>query len=41
MVANCPIKAQQSSPGSQGKPSSLKGDEEEHSHSAPPLETSD
>ncbi|XP_042280205.1 protein lin-28 homolog A isoform X1 [Thunnus maccoyii] len=41
MVANCPIKAQQSSPGSQGKPSSLKGDEEEHSHSAPPPETSD
>ncbi|CAB1429025.1 unnamed protein product [Pleuronectes platessa] len=41
MVANCPIKAQQSSPGSQGKPSSLKGDEEEHSHSALPPETSD
>ncbi|KAM4600341.1 protein lin-28 homolog A [Polymixia lowei] len=42
MVANCPIKAQQSSPGSQGKPSSLKGDEEEeHSHSEPPPETSD
>ncbi|KAM7421247.1 hypothetical protein PAMA_015411 [Pampus argenteus] len=40
MVANCPIKAQQSSPGSQGKPSSLKGDEEEHSHSAPPPDTS-
>ncbi|XP_054638593.1 protein lin-28 homolog A [Dunckerocampus dactyliophorus] len=38
MVANCPIKAQQSSPGSQGKPSSLKGDEEEHGRSsAPPL----
>ncbi|KAG7216884.1 hypothetical protein INR49_001538 [Caranx melampygus] len=41
MVANCPIKAQQSSPGSQGKASSLKGDEEEHSHSALPPETSD
>ncbi|XP_069559943.1 protein lin-28 homolog A [Brachyistius frenatus] len=41
MVASCPIKAQQSSPGSQGKPSSLKGDEEEHSHSAPPPETSE
>ncbi|XP_070821997.1 protein lin-28 homolog A [Chaetodon auriga] len=41
MVANCPIKAQQSSPGSQGKPSPSKGDEEEHSHSTPPPETSD
>ncbi|XP_047453820.1 protein lin-28 homolog A isoform X1 [Mugil cephalus] len=41
MVASCPIKAQQSSPGSQGKSSSLKGDEEEHSHLAPPPETSD
>ncbi|XP_058504879.1 protein lin-28 homolog A [Solea solea] len=40
MVANCPIKAQQSSPGSQGTPASLKGDEEEHGHTAPPPETS-
>ncbi|KAM9723696.1 protein lin-28 homolog A isoform 2-T2 [Menidia menidia] len=39
MVASCPIKAQQSSPGSQGKPSSLKGDEGEPS--GPPPETSD
>ncbi|CAB1333568.1 unnamed protein product, partial [Coregonus sp. 'balchen'] len=41
MVANCPIKAQQSSPGSQGKPSSLKGDEEEHGHSLLPPVSSD
>jgi len=41
MVANCPIKAQQSSPGSQGKPSSLKGEEEEHSHPVLPTETTD
>jgi len=41
MVANCPIKAQQSSPGSQGKPSSLKGEEEEHGPSPPPPEASD
>lgn len=44
MVANCPIKAQQSSPGSQGKPSPSKGDnveEEEHSLAAPPPEASD
>ncbi|XP_014022707.1 protein lin-28 homolog A isoform X1 [Salmo salar] len=41
MVANCPIKAQQSSPHSQGKPSSLKGDEEEHGHSPPPPASSD
>ncbi|XP_067094746.1 protein lin-28 homolog A [Osmerus mordax] len=39
MVANCPIKAQQSSPGSQGKPSSLKGEDEEHAHSPPPPKT--
>ncbi|KAG9355534.1 hypothetical protein JZ751_000372 [Albula glossodonta] len=33
MVANCPMKAQQSSPISQGQPSSLGGEEEEaHSH---------
>ncbi|KAM6967591.1 protein lin-28 homolog A [Aplochiton taeniatus] len=31
MVANCSIRAQQSSPGSQGKPDSLKGDLEEQS----------
>ncbi|XP_041096416.1 protein lin-28 homolog A, partial [Polyodon spathula] len=31
MVANCPIKAQQSSPSSQGKPTSVKGEEEEQS----------
>ncbi|KAK1156735.1 hypothetical protein AOXY_G25777 [Acipenser oxyrinchus oxyrinchus] len=31
MVANCPIKAQQSSPSSQGKPASVKGGEEEQS----------
>ncbi|KAI9524023.1 hypothetical protein NQZ68_020984 [Dissostichus eleginoides] len=44
MVANCPIKALQSSPGSQGKPSPSKGDnveEEEHSLAAPPPEASD
>uniref|UniRef100_A0A4W5PWU5 Protein lin-28 homolog A n=1 Tax=Hucho hucho TaxID=62062 RepID=A0A4W5PWU5_9TELE len=41
MVANCPIKAQQSSPRSQGMPSSLKGDEEEHGHSPPPPVSSD
>ncbi|XP_072534914.1 protein lin-28 homolog A [Salminus brasiliensis] len=39
MVANCPIKAQQSSSGSQGKPSSLKGEEEMQSHLAAPTET--
>ncbi|KAF7226856.1 protein lin-28-like protein A-like, partial [Nothobranchius furzeri] len=36
MVASCPIKAQQSSPASQGKPSPLKVEEGEHSQSAPP-----
>ncbi|XP_035601552.1 protein lin-28 homolog A-like isoform X1 [Oncorhynchus keta] len=41
MVANCPIKAQQSSPRSQGKPSSLKGNEEEHGHSPPSPVSSD
>ncbi|PWA20632.1 protein lin-28 homolog A isoform X1 [Gambusia affinis] len=41
MVASCPVKAQQSSPVSQGKPSPLKGDEGEHSQPAPPPETSD
>eukprot|EP00063_Salmo_salar_P081073 XP_014055908.1 PREDICTED: protein lin-28 homolog A-like isoform X2 [Salmo salar] len=41
MVANCPIKAQQSSPRSQGKPSSLKGDKEEHGHSPPSPVSSD
>ncbi|XP_078789756.1 protein lin-28 homolog A isoform X3 [Oryzias latipes] len=41
MVASCPIKAQQSSPSSQGKPSPLKGDEGGYSHPAPPPETSD
>ncbi|XP_023845016.1 protein lin-28 homolog A-like isoform X2 [Salvelinus sp. IW2-2015] len=41
MVANCPIKAQQSSPRSQEKPSSLKGDEEEHGHSPPSPVSSD
>ncbi|XP_061632741.1 protein lin-28 homolog A [Phyllopteryx taeniolatus] len=42
MVANCPIKAQQPSPGPQGKPSSLKGNEEEQggraSTAPPPLQ---
>ncbi|KAL6488733.1 hypothetical protein MHYP_G00024740 [Metynnis hypsauchen] len=41
MVANCPIKAQQSSSGSQGKPSPLKGEEEEQSHFPVPSETTD
>ncbi|KAI4894356.1 hypothetical protein NFI96_032791 [Prochilodus magdalenae] len=41
MVANCPIKAQQSSSGSQGKPSPLKGEEEEQSHFPTPTETTD
>ncbi|XP_028835094.1 protein lin-28 homolog A [Denticeps clupeoides] len=36
MVANCPIKAQQTSPGSQGKPLSQKGVEHGQSHSPPP-----
>uniref|UniRef100_A0A4W4FTP3 Protein lin-28 homolog A n=1 Tax=Electrophorus electricus TaxID=8005 RepID=A0A4W4FTP3_ELEEL len=40
MVANCPIKAQQSSPGSQGKPTSTSGDEE-MSHTPFPPESSD
>lgn len=42
MVANCPIKAQQSSPGSQGIASSLRDEKEEQSH-APllPRESSD
>ncbi|KAJ3598486.1 hypothetical protein NHX12_001997 [Muraenolepis orangiensis] len=39
MVANCPIKPQQSSPGSQGKPSSLK--EEEQGDPVLPAETTD
>ncbi|XP_007249667.3 protein lin-28 homolog A isoform X1 [Astyanax mexicanus] len=44
MVANCPIKAQQqqqSSSGSQGKPSSLKGEEEEQSHLTAPTEAAE
>ncbi|XP_062848239.1 protein lin-28 homolog A [Trichomycterus rosablanca] len=41
MIANCPIKAQQSSPGSQGKPSSLKEDEEVQNHSPQPTEMAD
>ncbi|XP_033878884.3 protein lin-28 homolog A isoform X6 [Acipenser ruthenus] len=39
MVANCPIKAQQSSPSSQGKPASVKGEEEEQSQAPLPLES--
>ncbi|KAL7883862.1 hypothetical protein SRHO_G00015200 [Serrasalmus rhombeus] len=38
MVANCPIKAQQSSPGSQGKPIFMPG---EPSHTPDPPESSD
>ncbi|XP_066573836.1 protein lin-28 homolog A isoform X1 [Amia ocellicauda] len=41
MVANCPIKAQQSSPSSQGKPASLKGEEEEQGQVPLPPESSD
>nr|XP_029137060.1 protein lin-28 homolog A-like [Labrus bergylta] len=41
MVANCPLKAQQSSPGSQGKPSPSKEDEEEQTHMVTAPETSD
>ncbi|XP_019905555.1 protein lin-28 homolog A isoform X4 [Esox lucius] len=42
MVANCPIKAQQSSPGSQGPASLLKEEEEEQSHTPlPPSKSSD
>ncbi|XP_048882075.1 protein lin-28 homolog A [Brienomyrus brachyistius] len=40
MVANCPVKAQQSSPGSQGKPASLRGEEEEADHAPFPSESS-
>ncbi|KAB5517854.1 hypothetical protein PHYPO_G00171980 [Pangasianodon hypophthalmus] len=40
MVANCPIKAQQASPGSQGTPASLAG-EEILSHTASPPDTSE
>ncbi|KAK3508432.1 hypothetical protein QTP70_029450 [Hemibagrus guttatus] len=40
MVANCPIKAQQASPGSQGTSTSLAG-EEILSHTASPPDTSD
>ncbi|XP_058853669.1 protein lin-28 homolog A-like isoform X2 [Acipenser ruthenus] len=41
MVANCPIKAQQSSPSSQGKPASVKGEEEEQSQAPLPPESSE
>ncbi|KAL4657546.1 hypothetical protein GN956_G4305 [Arapaima gigas] len=42
MVANCPVKAQQSSPDSQGRPASLKGEEEEEqSHTLLPPESSE
>eukprot|EP00063_Salmo_salar_P023050 XP_013997885.1 PREDICTED: protein lin-28 homolog A-like isoform X1 [Salmo salar] len=42
MVANCPIKAQQSSPGVQGTASSLRDEEEEQSHAPfPPRESYD
>ncbi|XP_041963655.1 protein lin-28 homolog A isoform X1 [Alosa sapidissima] len=41
MVANCPVKAQQSSPSSRGKPSPQKGEEEEQSHSPPPPESTE
>ncbi|XP_062302118.1 protein lin-28 homolog A-like [Osmerus eperlanus] len=37
MVANCPIKAQQSSPGSQGTATSLREEEEEQEHAGAPL----
>lgn len=36
MVAQCPLKAQQSSPGSQGKPSPQRGEEEEEQNHSPP-----
>lgn len=35
MVASCPVKAQQSSPGSQETPSSLKGEEEVQNYFSP------
>ncbi|XP_017317071.1 protein lin-28 homolog A isoform X1 [Ictalurus punctatus] len=38
MVANCPVKAQQSSSGSQETPFSLKGEEEVKNYSPPPTE---
>ena len=42
MVANCPIKAQQSSPGVQGTALSLRDEEEEQSHAPfPPRESYD
>ncbi|XP_026866876.2 protein lin-28 homolog A [Electrophorus electricus] len=41
MVASCPIKAQQSSSGSQVKTSSLKGQEEQQSHPPAHTETTD
>ncbi|CDQ78490.1 unnamed protein product [Oncorhynchus mykiss] len=42
MVANCPIKAQQSSPGAQGTALSLRDEEEEQSHAPfPPRESYD
>ncbi|XP_030638590.1 protein lin-28 homolog A [Chanos chanos] len=40
MVANCPVKAQQSSATAQGKPCSPRGEEEEQNHSPPPAESS-
>ncbi|XP_051577583.1 protein lin-28 homolog A [Myxocyprinus asiaticus] len=41
MVANCPVKAQQSSQGSQGKSSSVTGEKAEHSQSPPPTGSAD
>ncbi|XP_051991275.1 protein lin-28 homolog A-like [Xyrauchen texanus] len=41
MVANCPIKAQQLSPGSQGKSTTSTGEEDDMSHTPLPPEISD
>ncbi|KAG1961081.1 protein lin-28 B [Pimephales promelas] len=41
MVANCPIKAQQLSPGSQGKSTTSTGEDDDMSHTPLPPETSD